>query len=324
MEIFLRKNVVENKTITNDGLTVYVALRKLMNKKEKEYYVSYNLLAFTLYGNTNFNKRFISHIKEGLQNLIDMELVKIIPINKTSTIIKNEFVLDLSKLFFEIDNVDNTKDYFIKIYLSEVHKIMRSNKDKFNLLKCFICTIGSIDYGAKVYVDISYKNVEVGYMTQEYLGSLCGLNQVDYYKYSVELENLGVLYIRRNEDFYLDGDTPKRLANCYGRPCDKNLINLYSTKYSEMKDSVDFKCNKEMTTKKANYKKSLAMKFNEMLKGKDYSKEETLGIYNYVLTENKKYTALYNKHEDENYLEKIRDVDVFRKYDFIKFEEDKP
>ena len=65
------------------------------------------------------------------------------------------------------------------------------------------------------------------------------------------------------------------------------------------------------------------MKFNEMLKGKDYSKEEILDIYNYILTENKKYTALYNKHEDENYLEKIRDVDVFRKYDFIKFEEDK-
>lgn len=317
MEIFLRKNVVENKNLTNDGLTVYVALKKLMNKEEKEYYISHNMIAFTLFGNTNFNRYFINHVKDGLQNLIDMELVKV-----NAAISKNEFILDLSKLFFEIDNVDETKNYFIKIHSNEVHKIMRSNKDKFNLLKCFIYTIGSIDYGAKVYVDISYKNVEVGYMTQEYLGSLCGLNQVDYYKYSVELENLGVLYIRRNEDFYLDGDTPKRLANCYGRPCDKNLINIYSTKYSEMKDSIDFKCNKEMTTKKANHKKSLAMKFNEMLKGKDYSKEEILDIYNYVLTENKKYTALYNKHEDENYLEKIRDVDVFRKYDFIEIEEE--
>lgn len=316
MEIFLRKNVVENKNLTNDGLTVYVALKKLMNKEEKEYYISHNMIAFTLFGNTNFNRYFLNHIKYGLQNLVDMKLIKV-----NATIGKNEFVLDLSKLFFEIDNVDETKNYFIKIHSNEVHKIMQSNKDKFNLLKCFIHTISSIDYGAKVYVDISYKNVEVGYMTQEYLGSLCGLNQVDYYKYSVELENLGVLYIRRNEDFYLDGDTPKRLANCYGRPCDKNLINLYSTKYSEMKDSIDFKCNKEMTTKKANYKKSLAMKFNEIVKGKDYSKEEILDIYNYVLTENKKYTALYNKHEDENYLEKIRDVDVFRKYDFIEIEE---
>lgn len=316
MEIFLRKNVVENKNLTNDGLTVYVALKKLMNKEEKEYYISHNMIAFTLFGNTNFNRYFLNHIKYGLQNLIDMELVKV-----NATIGKNEFVLDLSKLFFEIDNVDETKNYFIKIHSNEVHKIMQSNKDKFNLLKCFIHTISSIDYGAKVYVDISYKNVEVGYMTQEYLGSLCGLNQVDYYKYSVELENLGVLYIRRSDDFYLDGDIPKRLANCYGRPSDKNLINLYSTKYSEMKDSVDFKCNKEMTTKKANHKKSLAMKFNEMLKGKDYTKEEILDIYNYVLAENKKYTALYNKHEDENYLEKIRDVDVFRKYDFIEIEE---
>lgn len=318
MEIFLRKNVVENKNLTNDGLTVYVALKKLMNKEEKEYYISHNMIAFTLFGNTNFNRYFLNHIKYGLQNLVDMKLIKV-----NAAIGKNEFVLDLSKLFFEIDNVDETKNYFIKIYSNEVHKIMQSNKDKFNLLKCFIHTISSIDYGAKVYVDISYKNVEVGYMTQEYLGSLCGLNQVDYYKYSIELENLGVLYIRRNEDFYLDGDTPKRLANCYGRPCDKNLINLYSTKYSEMKNSVDFKCNKEMTTKKANHKKSLAMKFNEMLKGKDYSKEEILDIYNYVLTENKKYIVLYNKHEDENYLEKIRDVDVFRKYDFIKIEEEK-
>lgn len=315
MEIFLSKNVIENKNLSNDGLAVYVALRKLMNKEEKEYYISHNMIAFTLFGNTEFNRYFINHMKYGLQNLVDMKLITI-----RTTISKNEFVLDLSNLFFSTDN--EVEKYFIKIYSNEVHKIMQSNKDKFNVLKCFICTIGSFDYGAKVYVDISYKNVEVGYMTQEYLGSLCGFNQVDYYKYSVELENLGVLYIRRSDDFYLDGDIPKRLANCYGRPCDKKLIDLYSTKYSEMKDSIDFKCNKEMTTKKANYKKSLAMKFNEMLKGKDYSKEEILDIYNYVLAENKKYAALYNKHEDENYLEKIRDVGVFKNYDFIEFEEE--
>lgn len=317
MEIFLRKKVIEDVNINNDGLAVYVALRKLMNKDEKEYFVSYNMIAYSLYGNTDYGRRFLDHIKYGLQNLIDMELIKVV-----STIGKTEFICDLSKLFFSTDNVAETKDYFIKIYTDEVHKIMQSNKDKFNLLKCFIHTVGSMDYKAKVYIDIAYQNVEVGYMTQDYLGSLCGMVQVDYYKYSVELENIGVLYVKRNEDFYLDGDIPKRLINCYGRPSDKELIDKYADKYAEMKDSVKFKSGRNVNLKKTNHKKSLAMKYNAIVGGKRYSDAETKEIYEYCLAANKNYEkqldelqgnslSKYEEELKEKLENKLRDISVF-------------
>ena len=38
----------------------------------------------------------------------------------------------------------------------------------------------------------------------------------------------------------------------------------------------------------------------------------------YVLSENKKYENLAAKHNDDSYLEKIRRVDVFDKYSFIR------
>lgn len=66
----------------------------------------------------------------------------------------------------------------------------------------------------------------------------------------------------------------------------------------------------------------LAQKYQQLLKGKgeNYSKSEILSIYYYVLSENKKYEKLYEKNNYDEYLEKIRSVDVFEKYDFIEME----
>ena len=39
-----------------------------------------------------------------------------------------------------------------------------------------------------------------------------------------------------------------------------------------------------------------------------------------MLEENKKYEMMYEKEKNENYLDKIRDVEIFNKYDFLKGE----
>lgn len=66
----------------------------------------------------------------------------------------------------------------------------------------------------------------------------------------------------------------------------------------------------------------LAQKYQQLLKGKgeNYSKSEILNIYHYVLSENKKYENLYKKNSYDEYLEKIRSLDVFEKYNFIEKE----
>lgn len=49
-----------------------------------------------------------------------------------------------------------------------------------------------------------------------------------------------------------------------------------------------------------------------------YSENDILEVYNYVISENEKYEKLYEKNNYDGYLEKIRDLTVFDKYDFIK------
>ena len=58
----------------------------------------------------------------------------------------------------------------------------------------------------------------------------------------------------------------------------------------------------------------------QILKGKDknYSKKDILDVYQYVVSENSKYKNMYEENSYSGYLEKVRDLTVFDKYDFIK------
>ena len=52
--------------------------------------------------------------------------------------------------------------------------------------------------------------------------------------------------------------------------------------------------------------------------GKDYTEKDITEIYNYVIEENQKYERMYEKNKCEDYLDKIRNIDIFDKYEFIK------
>ena len=54
--------------------------------------------------------------------------------------------------------------------------------------------------------------------------------------------------------------------------------------------------------------------------GKDYTEKDITDIYNYVIEENQKYERMYEKNKCEDYLDKIRDTDIFDKYEFLKRE----
>ena len=54
--------------------------------------------------------------------------------------------------------------------------------------------------------------------------------------------------------------------------------------------------------------------------GTDYTKKDITEIYNYVIEENQKYERMYEKNKCEDYLDKIRNTDIFDKYEFLKRE----
>lgn len=43
---------------------------------------------------------------------------------------------------------------------------------------------------------------------------------------------------------------------------------------------------------------------------------EISDIYNYVIAQNKKYECLYVKHNNEEFLDKIRDTDIFEQFGY--------
>ena len=74
--IFLKREIIESENLTEKGVSVYVALRRIMQKDINEYFTSYNMIAYQLTGVGKNKRAMIDSIKEGLQELIDKNLMK--------------------------------------------------------------------------------------------------------------------------------------------------------------------------------------------------------------------------------------------------------
>lgn len=96
-------------------------------------------------------------------------------------------------------------------------------------------------------------------------------------------------------------------------------VEAFANNQKEYKKSYRYiKNNQEIT----NNKRRLAQMYQQLLKGKreKYTEKQITDIYKYVISENQKYERMYEKNKCEEYLDKIRDVDIFEKYEFIKRE----
>lgn len=261
----------------------------------------------------NVQRRFVESIKTGLTELIDQNFVTVIEAKGQN------LVIDCSNLFITEDN-----EYFTIITYDELQKIFKLNiKNNFALLKYFISLIGTISSSIDVWIDAyQHKCRVVGNLTMDYLSQLFGISERTIIRYNKILEDAGLLYIYRSNDFLINNDTGKlsRLTNIYGRPENKIYIDTYAIKQQKYKESYRYI---ENNITKANNKRRLAQMYNQICKNKDskYSEEDIKRVYAYVIQENHKYKATYQKNNDESCLEKIRDIQVFDKYGFITKEE---
>ena len=163
-----------------------------------------------------------------------------------------------------------------------------------------------------------YKNRVVGNFTIDYLSKLAGISERSIIEYNKILEENNLLYVNRNGDFVLDEQNNiKKMSNVYGRPCDSEYINEFANSKQKYNSSYRYVQTNEVS---ANNNRRLAQMYQQILKGNGerYSKTEIIEIYDYIVSQNKKYEKLYEKHNYEEYLNKIRDVSVFDKYDFLQ------
>lgn len=311
IQISIPKDILHSSAFSNYEIAAYCFLKTVVTVTyTTEHCISYSQASYYLTGSTKYSKRFPVYIKNGIDALIQKEVVRKIESSKS------EYIIDCSSLW------DDTKDTsFVIIDFYEIRKIFQiTDCNSFQLLRYFLVLIGTISSSIDVWIDsLDHKSRVVGNMTIEYISDLSGISPRTIKEYNRILENNQLLYIFRQDDFLLSADDKNisRMANVYGRPDDKLYIDSYANSQKKEKKSYKW-INSEVEN--ANRKRKLAQMYNQIAKGKGqkYSLEEIQQVYDYIHSENSKYRDMYKENKYEEYLTKQRDETVFEKFNLKK------
>lgn len=301
--------IVNDTNCSNYSLAVYCTLQALSIPTQLPIQcVTIHQLIYYLTGLESQQRNHLyDYIKCGLNELIATNTI-----SKISEFQKH-YILDCSSL-----RIDTKKENFSVVTFKEVQKIFKTqNTNNFLLLKYFILLMGTLYNKVTVQLDNGdSKHRVVGNMTIEYLSKLSGLSERSIIEYNKTLEEIGLVYICRQDDFVIEDGVLKKLPNVYGRMENKDYINQFAVDQKNNLQSFNYV---NSNTNKANQKRQLAQMYLQLSKGngEKYSEDDVISIHSYVISENEKYKRLYEKTKQESYLEKIRDVSVFDKYDFL-------
>ncbi len=198
MDVFLDSKIISDKELSSNAVVAYTALRMIQNLNTNKYYVNIKLLAFQLTDDITLSRKYVERLSDGLNELIVNKYIEVIT-NKAD----KDYILDISNLIID-NNSDGSKDktFFVVIDSDEIHKIMNldSRLDKFSVLRYFMCMLSTVNYSATYYDVMGKEYINfVGFMTNDYIGSLCGVTSYTTYdKYNHLLEENEMIYIYRH------------------------------------------------------------------------------------------------------------------------------
>lgn len=310
MDIYLDKDVIENLDLNNYDIATYVALRNLYFSENEEFYISARMIAYKLYG-CDIPERALKHIKESISHLADINLFDIISILNSSS---GEYIIKDKQLYLQTYDFETGKgSYFTVISTDEVRQIMLLSikKDKFALLRFFINVIGTFNRIQGVYDGFGAIQNFVGYMSQDYIGSLSGINRGIVADYFSIFEDEKLLYVYRHNKAVRDGDGRlKSISNHYGRYKDKDDIKQFALQYEKTIFGVSME--------QSNQKRSLMAKYNHIVSNPDknlgkYSRDEVIDIYEYVSGRNERQRKLN--------LDDIKDLSVLERVVFSEVDD---
>ena len=311
--LLIPKSLYENNEISSCATAVYCILQKLsIHSGLHIQCITYQTLTYYLTGEIPDRRNVVyGHIQSGLEELFKNGYVKIV---------KNQqkhFVLDCSGLKLDTDSGN-----FSSISFEEVQKIFQTKGiNNYCLLRYFILLMGSLV--AKISVTLPNGNSKSGIISNlpiSYFAKQMDVSTKTIMDYNKVLEDAKLIYVYRQNDFILDkNNSLKTLPNIYGRYEDKEYIDTFAHNQRQYIKSYR---HTDENYNNANQKRRLAQMYQHICKGKhaDYSKDEIILVYNYVLSENKKYEELYDKTQYDVYLDKIRNVDIFNQFEFLNRE----
>lgn len=284
MKIFLNSNIINNLNLSKYDIATYVAIRSIYHSNQKEFYISTDMLAYTLFG-CNIPTRALGQIKKSITNLAQLGLFEII---KTLNQSAGSYVIKDKLLNVDTTRAIITGEYFTVISFDEMRMIMTlpCKNNKFALLRFFINVVGTFDRGYGIYEDMDAKTNFVGYMTQEYIGKLSGINVGVVEDYFQILEDVYLLYVYRHTGVRCVNGQFQSLANHYGRYKDKEDIIQFALAYEK---SIGVKSAKQNSN--ANHKRAIMAKYKYILSDPNkylqkYSEQELIAIYQYISKRN--------------------------------------
>lgn len=312
MKLFLNKEVCLNN-LSNEGLAVWCGLLSLQNEDcIKNVCCTSDIVGYALSKSMKHSRRFVDYIISGIDELVNLGYLSIVELKGKHR------VYDCSKLA-----VDAKSMLYTVITSEEANKIFQiKGVDSFLLLRYFICVMSTISTTIEVKVDVNYsKSNCVGNMTINYIARMCGIRDSTAMEYNKLLEENGLIYIYRQPIYMINRKSKalSRLPNVYGRPCDKIFIDTFAKNERDFKKGKDWY---DIRNKQLDERRKLAQRYNQLCMGNDknYNEEDIIAIFTYVVEENKRYEELSEKKNNSDFLEKLRDLSVFDKYDFIQME----
>lgn len=248
MKVYLAKTQME-EALNEEEAAAYVGLKimfdKMLTQGKEQVEVNFSIatLFYELSGSLKPNKTDREKLINGIQGLIDADIIHLIDQDK------DNYVLDIAGL--KIEN-----DAYTVMDREEIRTIFNIPcKQKFNLLRFAIGIFGTIN-----------SHYKCGFASFRKMAELTGVSRIascqEHFK---RLEDAGIIYVRHSDHAKRDSDgTIKNLSNVYGRPCEKEAVDKY---YDDrcMKQGHDFTI-KMSSTQKAqltrNYKKYVRDDYN--------------------------------------------------------------
>lgn len=300
--IFINKNILCDKSISNEAIGVYLSINSFVSDKVSEYFIHLDQIEYVLY------KRKATYvekdcIKKGFFDLVDVGFIEI-----KESYNKRSFVCNINT----INEFNFDKEFYVKISVNEIRKIMNitSYGNKFSLLRYFVTAVGSFAISG----DEKYK-FKIGNMPQSYLADAANTTPQTVISYNKILLDNELLYVARNKVFMErdnngHGMLVSRMPNIYSRYKDKQLCDEFAKDYHIQREATNYKNSVDESRK-------YVQMYNAMLKGKEYPQEVVNDIYLYV----KKWNVDKKRRFDDEIANghhphepKYKDLTIFDKY----------
>ena len=218
--LFIIKRITQDKDISDEAFVVWCGLRNIMRQDITEYFVSFNMIACSVFDRVP-NRYELDAIKKGYKELIEKGYIK-----ELDEYSKTEHIVDLSALYFE-----KGQEYFSDLSMEEMHKIMSiecGRHSKYKLLRYFTCMVGTFNQSKNM---DSYKG-KIGGMSLDSFTGLIPITKPTCITFNEILEKNEVLFIIRHKDFYQivgqSGSELREIPNTYSRWEDQEYAKSYA------------------------------------------------------------------------------------------------